>query len=184
MTLIVVLAVLALLALAVVGIYNGLVRLNVQTDNAWSDIDVQLKRRHDLIPNVVETVRGYAGHERQTLDAVINARSRAVSVQTAGPAERGQAEGALTTALRGLFALAEAYPQLRATENFAALQATLAQIEDAIQNARRYYNAVVRDLNTRVQQFPSNLVAGLFGFRNREFFEIPEPQREVPGVKF
>jgi LemA protein len=184
MTLIILIAVVAVLAFAVVGIYNGLVRLNVQSDNAWADIDVQLKRRHDLIPNVVETVKGYAGHERQTLEAVVNARSRAVSVQGAGPAERGQAEGALTTALRGLFALAEAYPQLRAVESFGQLQATLGQIEDAIQNARRYYNAVVRDLNTRIQQFPSNLVAGLFGFKNREFFEIPDTQREAPQVKF
>jgi LemA protein len=175
---------LALIALIVIGIYNGLVRLNVQASNAWADIDVQLKRRHDLIPNVVETVKGYAGHERQTLEAVVNARNRAVSVQGAGPAERGQAEGALTTALRGLFALAEAYPQLRAAENFAQLQNTLAQIEDAVQNARRYYNAVVRDFNTRVQQFPSNIVAGSFGFKNREFFEIPDTERAVPQVKF
>jgi LemA protein len=184
MTLIIVLVVLALVALAVVGIYNGLVRLNVQAENAWSDIDVQLKRRTDLIPNVIETVKGYASHERQTLEAVVNARNRAVSAQNAGPAERGQAEGALTTALRGLFALAEAYPQLRAAENFAQLQNTLAQIEDAVQNARRYYNAVVRDLNTKIQQFPSNIVAGMFGFRNREFFEIPDTDREVPKVKF
>lgn len=180
-----VLAVLAVIAFAVIGIYNGLVRLNIQVGNAWSDIDVQLKRRHDLIPNVVETVKGYAAHERQTLEAVVNARARAVSAQGAGPAERGQAEGALTGALRGLFALAEAYPQLRATENFNQLQATLAQIEDAVQNARRYYNAVVRDLNTKVQQFPSNLIAGMFGFKNREFFEIPDAaQRETPQVKF
>jgi LemA protein len=184
MTLIVLLGVVVVVGLVFVGIYNSLVKLRVQADNAWSDIDVQLKRRHDLIPNVVETVKGYAAHERQTLEAVIDARSRAVSVQAAGPAERGQAEGALTAALRGLFALAESYPQLRATENFGQLQATLAQIEDAIQNARRYYNAVVRDLNTRIQQFPSNLVAGTFGFRNREFFEIPDAQRETPGVKF
>jgi LemA protein len=173
-----------LLVMAVVGIYNSLVGLNVKAENAWSDIDVQLKRRYDLIPNVVETVKGYAAHERQTLEAVVNARSRAVSVQNAGPAERSQAEGALTSALRGLFALAEAYPQLRAAENFGQLQATLADIENAIQNARRYYNAVVRDLNTRVQQFPSNLVAGLFGFRNREFFEVPDTQKETPQVKF
>ena len=184
MTLIIVLVVLALVAVAVVGIYNSLVRLNVQADNAWADIDVQLKRRTDLIPNVVETVKGYASHERQTLEAVIAARNRAVSVQSAGPAERGQAEGALTTALRGLFALAEAYPQLRAAENFAQLQSTLAHIEEALQNARRYYNAVIRDFNTKVQQFPSNLVAGMFGFRNREFFEIPDADREVPKVKF
>ena len=184
MTLIVVLAVLAVVAFAVIGIYNGLVRLNVQAANAWSDIDVQLKRRHDLIPNVVETVKGYASHERNTLEAVINARNKAVSVQSAGPAERGQAEGALTSALRGLFALSEAYPQLRAAENFGQLQSTLAGIEEAVQNARRYYNAVVRDLNTRIQQFPSNLVAGMFGFRNREFFEVPDAERETPKVKF
>jgi len=179
-----ILAAVGLVALAVVAIYNGLVKLNVRTDNAWSDIDVQLKRRTDLIPNVVETVKGYAGHERQTLEAVVNARNRAVSAQAAGPAERGQAEGALTSALRGLFALAESYPQLRAAENFAQLQNTLSQIEEAIQSARRYYNAVVRDLNTRVQQFPSNLVAGMFGFKNREFFEIPDAQRETPKVSF
>jgi len=184
MTMIVLVAVIAVVAFAVIGIYNGLVRLNVQAANAWSDIDVQLKRRHDLIPNVVETVKGYASHERSTLEAVVNARNRAVSVESAGPAERGQAEGALTTALRGLFALAESYPQLRAAENFAQLQNTLAQIEDAVQNARRYYNAVARDLNTRVQQFPSNLIAGMFGFRNREFFEVPDAERETPKVKF
>jgi LemA protein len=184
MTLVLVVSAIVVVALAAIGMYNGLVRLNVQSDNAWSDIDVQLKRRHDLIPNVVETVKGYAGHERQTLEAVVNARSRAVSVQNAGPAERSQAEGALTSALRGLFALAEAYPQLRAAENFAQLQGTLGQIEDAIQNARRYYNAVVRDLNTKIQQFPSNIIAGMFGFRNREFFEIPDTEKQVPQVKF
>src|SRR5688500_10419203 len=184
MTVFIVLGLLAVIAIVVIGIYNGLVRPNVQTDNAWADIDVQLKRRHDLIPNVVETVKGYASHERNTLEAVINARNKAVSVQSAGPAERGQAEGALTSALRGLFALAESYPQLRAAENFGQLQGTLAQIEDAVQNARRYYNAVVRDLNTRVQQFPSNLVAGMFGFKNREFFEVPDTERATPQVKF
>ena len=184
MTLLILLAVLVVLALIVVGMYNSLVRLNVQASTAWSDIDVQLKRRTDLIPNVVESVKGYASHERQTLEAVINARNRAVSAQSAGPVERAQAEGALTGALRGLFALAESYPQLRATENFAQLQNTLAQIEDAVQNARRYYNAVVRDLNTRVQQFPSNIVAGMFGFKNREFFEIPDSDKQVPQVKF
>jgi LemA protein len=184
MILITVLAILAIVALAVIVIYNGLVRLNVQAVNAWSDIDVQLKRRHDLIPNLVETVKGYASHERQTLEAVINARNRAVSAQGAGPAERGQAEGVLAGALRGLFALAEAYPQLRAAENFAQLQSTLGQIEEAVQSARRYYNAVVRDLNTRIQQFPSNVVAGMFGFKNRDFFEIPDPEKAVPQVKF
>jgi LemA protein len=181
---IIVFAILAIVALAVIVIYNGLVRLNVQAGNAWADIDVQLKRRHDLIPNVVETVKGYASHERQTLEAVVNARNRAVSVQAAGPAERGQAEGALTGALRGLFALAESYPQLRAAENFGQLQSTLSQIEDAVQSARRYYNAVVRDLNTRIQQFPSNLIAGMFGFKTRDFFEVPDTEKAVPQVKF
>jgi LemA protein len=184
MNLLIIVAVFVVLALAVIAIYNGLVRLNVQAGNAWADIDVQLKRRYDLIPNVVETVKGYASHERQTLEAVVNARNRAVSVQGAGPAERGQAEGALAGALRGLFALAESYPQLRAAENFAQLQSTLAQIEDAVQSARRYYNAVVRDLNTRIQQFPSNVVAGMFGFKTREFFEVPDTERAVPQVKF
>jgi len=184
MTPLIVLAALAVLVLAVVGIYNGLVRLRVRADNAWSDIDVQLKRRCDLVPNVVETVKGYASHERQTLEAVVAARNKAVAVQGAGPAERGQAEGALTTALRGLFALAEAYPQLRAVESFTQLQATLGQIEDAVQNARRYYNAVVRDLNTRIQTVPSNIVAGMFGFKAREFFEVQEAERSVPQVKF
>jgi LemA protein len=179
-----ILLVAAIIAVAVIGIYNALVRLRVQADNAWADIDVQLKRRTDLVPNAVETVKGYAGHERQTLEAVIAARNQAVSAQNAGPAERGAAEGALTSALRGLFALAESYPQLRAAENFSQLQATLAQLEDALQSARRYYNAVVRDLNTKVQQFPSNLVASLFGFGNREFFEIPDADREVPKVSF
>ena len=184
MILIPVVAVLAVIAVAVIAIYNGLVRLNVQAGNAWADIDVQLKRRSDLIPNVVETVKGYASHERQTLEAVVNARNRAVSAQGAGPAERAQAEGALTGALRGLFALAEAYPQLRAAENFGQLQGTLAQIEEAVQSARRYYNAVVRDLNTRIQQFPSNTIASMFGFKTREFFEIADTERAVPQVKF
>jgi LemA protein len=177
------LIVLAALALLVIAIYNGLVRLRVQCDNAWADIDVQLKRRYDLIPNVVETVKGYAGHERGTLEAVINARNRAMSAQ--GPAAKGEAEGMLAGALRQLFALAEAYPQLRAVESFTQLQGTLAQLEETIQNARRYYNAVVRDLNTKIAQFPSNIIAGMFNFKAREFFEITEPaQREAPKVSF
>ena len=176
---------LAALAIAagVIVIYNSLVQLKVRSDNAWADIDVQLKRRHDLIPNVVEAVKGYAAHERQTLEAVVEARSRAVAVKGAGPAERGQVEGDLTFALRGLFALAESYPQLRATENYAQLHTALVQVEDALQNARRYYNAVVRDLNTRIQQFPSNIVAGVFGFSTREFFQIADGDAQVPQVK-
>src|SRR6185295_1733763 len=175
--------VLVLLALLVVGLYNSLVGLRVRADNAWSDIDVQLKRRHELIPNLVETVRGYAGHERGTLEAVIEARNRAMAAQ--GPAAQAAAENQLTGALRQLFALAEAYPQLRAVESFTQLQASLSAIEDAIQNARRYYNAVVRDLNTKVVQFPSNLIAGMFGIGPRNFFELSDPaEREVPKVSF
>jgi LemA protein len=177
------LIVIVVLALLVMGIYNGLVRLRVQCDNAWADIDVQLKRRYDLIPNLVETVKGYAGHERGTLEAVINARNRAMSAQ--GPAAKGEAEGMLAGALRQIFALAEAYPQLRAVESFTQLQGTLSQIEDTIQNARRYYNAVVRDLNTKIAQFPSNIIAGMFAFKAREFFEIADAaQREAPKVSF
>jgi LemA protein len=168
--------------LAVFLIYNSLVQLKVRAEAAWSDIDVQLKRRYDLVPNLVESVKGYAAHERGTLEAVIDARSRAMSAQ--GPAAKGEAEGMLTGALKSLFALAESYPQLRATENFTHLQHSLASIEDAIQHARRYYNAVVRDLNTRIQQFPSNLVALTFGFRQREFFEIGDSERSVPRVSF
>ncbi len=176
-------AVLAIAALAVVVVYNGLVRLRLQCDNAWSDVDVQLKRRHDLIPNVVETVKGYAAHERETLDQVVSARNRAMAAQ--GPAARAEAEGALGQALTSLFALAEAYPPLRAVESFTQLQGTLGQIEEAVQNARRYYNAVVRDLNTRIAQFPSNVIAGVFGFTPRQFFELASAgEREVPQVRF
>ncbi len=177
------LVIVAVVLLLAIGMYNSLVRLKVQCDNAWADIDVQLKRRHDLIPNVVETVKGYAGHEKGTLEAVINARNRAMTAQ--GPAAKGEAEGMLAGALKNLFALAEAYPQLRAVESFTQLQGTLSQIEDTLQNARRYYNAVVRDLNTKIAQFPSNVLAGMFNFKAREFFEVTAPaEREVPKVSF
>src|SRR5712691_7282819 len=177
------LGVLVVIVVFLIGMYNSLVRLKVQCDNAWADIDVQLKRRYDLIPNLVETVKGYAAHERGTLDAVVSARNRAMTAQ--GPAAKGEAEGMLTGALRQLFALAEAYPQLRAVESFTQLQGTLAQIEDTLQNARRYYNAVVRDLNTKIAQFPSNVLAGMFNFKAREFFEVTAPaEREVPKVSF
>lgn len=178
-----VLAVVVLIIIIVIAMYNGLVRLRVQADNAWSDIDVQLKRRYDLVPNVVETVKGYAAHEKGTLEAVVQARNSAMSAQ--GPAAKAEAENQLTGALRQLFALSEAYPQLRAVESFTSLQNTLMQLEDSIQNARRYYNAVVRDLNTKIQQFPSNIIAGMFNFKPREFFEVSAPaEREVPKVSF
>jgi LemA protein len=179
----IVLIVLAVLVLSFIAIYNGLVRLRVQADNAWADIDVQLKRRYDLVPNLVETVKGYAAHESGTLEAVVQARNSAMAAQ--GPAQKADAENMLSGALRQLFALSEAYPQLRAVESFTALQGTLTQLEDTIQNARRYYNAVVRDFNTKIQTFPSNIVAGMFNFKPREFFEVSAPaEREVPKVSF
>jgi LemA protein len=178
-----VLGVLVLLVFLLVGLYNSLVRLNVQCDNAWSDIDVQLKRRYDLVPNLVESVKGYAAHERDTLEAVINARNRAISAT--GPADKAQAENVLSGALKSLFALAEAYPQLRAVESFTSLQSSLSEIEDTVQNARRYYNAVVRDLNIKIQQFPTNMAAGMLGFRTGEFFELTAAaEREAPKVSF
>jgi LemA protein len=177
------LGLLVLLALFGIATYNALVRLKVQCDNAWADIDVQLKRRYDLIPNLVETVKGYAAHEKGTLEAVINARNRAMSAT--GPAEKAAAENMLSGALKSLFALSEAYPQLRAIEGFTSLQNSLSQIEDNVQNARRYYNAVVRDFNTKILQFPTNLFAGMLGFKQREFFEVSSvAEREAPKVSF
>jgi len=184
MGILIALAAVGLLVVAVVVMYNRLIGLGVRSDNAWSDIDVQLKRRHDLVPNLVETVKGYATHERETLDSVTAARTRAVAAQSAGPAERAEAEAQLTTALRGLTVAVEAYPQLQASGGFRDLQGQLGQIEEAIQNARRYYNAVVRELNTKVMQFPSNPIAGMFGFRSREFFQADAAEREVPKVSF
>jgi LemA protein len=171
----------AILIVAVI-IYNSLVKLREQADAAWSDIDVQLKRRHDLIPNLVETVKGYASHEKETLERVIQARNMAMAAQ--GPEAQGAAENVLTGALKSIFALAEAYPQLQAAGGFRDLQASLADIENSVQNARRYYNAVVRDFNTRIAQVPSNIIAQAFRFTKKEFFEIEELEREVPKVDF
>ena len=172
------------LVILFISLHNRLVSLRVRAKNAWSDIDVQLKRRADLVPNLVETVKGYASHERGTLDAVTQARTRAVAAQSAGPAERAQAENQLTTALRGLAITVEAYPQLQAAANFRELQQQLAIIEDAVQNARRYYNAVARDLNTAISTIPSNLVAGPMGYHELEFFEAAAGERELPKVSF
>ena len=166
MTGLIILGILALLVIFLISMYNSLVRLKVQCDNAWADIDVQLKRRYDLIPNLVENVKGYAAHEKDTLEGVINARNRAMSAT--GPAEKAQAENMLTGALKSLFAVAENYPELKASEEFTQLQSSLSQTEDAIQNSRRYYNAVVRDLNTKIQSFPTNILAGMFGFQQRQ----------------
>jgi len=175
---------LILLAVVVVAviIYNSLVKLREQADAAWSDIDVQLKRRHDLVPNLVETVKGYASHEKETLERVVQARNAAMTAQ--GPEAQGQAENMLTGALKSVFALAEAYPQLQAAGGFRDLQASLQDIENAIQQSRRYYNAVVRDYNTKIAQVPANIIAQAFRFTKKEFFEIEEMEREVPKVDF
>lgn len=174
---------LAIVAIGGITIYNSLVKMRTQAQGAWADIDVQLKRRWDLIPNLVETVKGYASHEKDTLEAVIEARNRAMSAS--GPADKAQAENMLSGALKSLFALSEAYPQLRAVESFTSLQGTLGEIEEAVQNSRRYYNAVVRDYNTKVEQFPSVLVANAFRFQKEEFFELDdEAQRDAPTVSF
>lgn len=172
-------------AVVVIGavLYNALASLRVRADAAWADIDAQLKRRYDLIPNLVETVKGYAGHEKETLERVTEMRAQAISAQ--GVAEQAQAENMLTQALRSVFAVAENYPQLRASENFTQLQGSLVDIEDHIQKARRYYNAVVRDYNTKVHVVPSSIIAWLFNFKDREYFELEsEEERRAPKVDF
>ncbi len=176
-------AILVVIGLTVAGMYNGLVQLKIRADGAWSDIDIQLKRRHDLIPNLVETVKGYAAHEKGTFENV--ARYRSAAMAATSTEDRAQAEGQLTQALRGLLAVAESYPELKANTQFQALQQSLSELEDALQNSRRYYNAVVRDLNTKIQSFPTNIIAGVFNFQLRQFFEIADPtERAVPSVKF
>ena len=180
---IVIVVVLVLVALLLVALYNRLVRLRNRVDNAWAQIEVQLKRRWDLIPNLVETVKGYAAHERETFEAVTNAR---VSAQKAeGPAEAAQAEGILSQALGRLFAVAEAYPELRATENFQELQAQLSDTENKVAVSRQVYNDTVLTYHTAIQTFPGALFAGPFGFTKREFFDVEDAaQREAPSVDF
>ncbi len=162
--------------------YNGLIGSRNRTDEAWSDIDVQLKRRYDLIPNIVETVKGYARHEEKVFTEVTEARTAAMSAKT--PAEHAKAEDMLTHTLKSLFAVAEAYPGLQAAGNFLHLQQELTDAEDKIQAARRFFNGNIRDYNTRLQVFPTNIVAGLFGFTKREFFDAPEIAMQTPQVKF
>jgi len=174
----------AVVALFLVVSYNGLVRLRLQAQNAWSDIDVQLKRRHDLVPNLVETVKGYASHERSTLESVTQARTQALTAAAAGPAARAHAEAELTTSIHALVATAEAYPQLQASGGFRDLQQQLGGVEEGLSQARRYYNAVVRDLNAKVMSVPTNLIAGMFGVHPREFFEAGDAERETPRVSF
>ena len=172
-----------LIALWIIFMYNSLVRLVHRTKEAWADIEVQLKRRHDLIPNVVETVKGYASHERDVLENVTKARTSAVSAKSA--ADQAKAENMLSNTLKTLFAVSENYPDLKANANFLDLQRELADTENKIQASRRFYNANVRDLNIRIEQFPTNLIAGSFGFAKREFFEAETPEeREPVKVKF
>lgn len=167
------------LVLFVIGIYNRLVRLRQNVQESWSAIDTELRRRYDLIPNLVETVKGYASHEKETLERVIQARNAAIS-NTGTPEEQAQSENILTGALRQIFALSEAYPQLRANENFIQLQEQLNQTENQIAQSRRFYNANVREMNTAVETFPSSLIAGNFGFQKAEYFEIEDPAARGP----
>ena len=182
MTLIIVLIVLALLAVAVVLMYNRLVRLRNRCENAWSQVDVQLRRRYDLIPNLVETVKGYAAHERATFEEVTKARTAAEAAN--GVADQARAENALTGAIGRLFAVAEQYPQLRATENFQALQGQLAETEQKIAVARQVYNDTVQTYDTAIETVPTNLIAGAFSFTRRAFFEIEPAARAAPQVAF
>ncbi|OLP58715.1 hypothetical protein BJF93_18000 [Xaviernesmea oryzae] len=178
-------AVVLVVGLWLVLIYNGLVKARQVKEEAWSGIDVQLKRRADLIPNLVETVKGYAAHEKETLAELVELRNRVQAVAPGDVAGRAAAEGLLSQALGRIVALAEAYPDLKASQNFAALQDSLQAVEDDLQMARRYYNGAARDLNVRVESFPSNLVAGSFGFAKAAYFEVANPaDRAVPSVKF
>ena len=176
------LIVLAVLALWLVGVFNGLVRARNRVKESWSDIDVQLKRRYDLVPNLVETVKGYAAHESGTLDKVIQARAKAMSAS--GVSEKAKAEGELSGTLKSLFALAESYPQLRAVEAFTQLQGELTDTENKIQAARRFYNSNVLVLNTKIETFPTNLIAGPFGFAKADFFQADGAEREPVKVQF
>lgn len=182
----VILGIIAVLAVFLIGIYNGLIKSKIRVDEAWSDITVQLKRRLDLIPNLVETVKGYAKHEKGTFEEVTKAR--AAMANASGVAETAQAENMLSGALKSLFAVAEAYPELKANENFKELQSELVDTEDKIQAARRFYNAAVREFNTKLKVFPTVLFASLLGFKEREFFELDEAEQakaEKPvDVKF
>jgi LemA protein len=182
----IVLGIIVILAIYLIAVYNGLVTLRQRTNQAFADIDVQLKQRHDLIPNLVETVKGYAGHERGTLEAVVQARNAAVGAH--GPGQQAAAENVLSGALGKLFALAEAYPDLKANTNFQQLQTELSDIENKLSAARRFFNNAVSEYNASIQAFPAALFAASFGFREREFFDVGEESRKqldvTPQVKF
>ena len=181
-TIIILLIIVAVLALWVVAIFNGLVVLKNRAKEAWADIDVQLKRRYDLIPNLVETVKGYATHERELFEKVTQARANAMSAE--GVQAKGDAENMLSSTLKSLFAVSENYPDLKASANFLALQNELTDTEDKIQAARRFYNTNVRDLNIKIESFPTNMFAGMFGFKQMELFEIAEGEKEPVKVQF
>ena len=182
----IILGILAALIIWAITIYNGLVAMRQRVNQSFADVDVQLKQRHDLVPNLVETVKGYASHERGTLEAVVQARNAAVAAQ--GPAAQGQAENMLSGALRQLFALSEAYPDLKANANFQQLQSELSDIENKLAAARRFFNNAVSEYNTGIQQFPAVLFAGMFGFQHRDFFDVGADERKTldvaPQVKF
>ena len=180
--LIAILVLIVLLVIYAIALYNGLVQKRNRVDNAWAQIDVQLKRRYDLIPNLVETVKGYAAHERQTLEAVIQARNMAMSAQ--GPAQQAQAENMITGALKSLFALQEAYPDLKANQSFLNLQEELTGTEGRIAYARQFYNDTVQRYNTKIQTFPAVVLAGMFHFTAREYFEVEDSAREAVHVSF
>jgi len=185
-TLLIIGAIVVVAAIFVWATYNGLTRLKVRVEEAWSDITVQLKRRADLIPNLIETVKGYAAHEKQVFQDVTEARSNVVNATNQGPEATAKAENVLEGALKSLFAVAEAYPDLKANQNFLELQNELVDTEDKIQASRRFYNSGTRDLNTKIQMFPSNIVAGMFNFDQREFFEVDDMASvaEPVDVKF
>jgi LemA protein len=182
----IILAIVVIAGFFLVGMYNRLVTLRQRVREAWSDIDVQLKRRYDLIPNLVETVKGYAAHEKTVFENVTQARANAIAAGATGsPEQRAQAENVLTGALRSVFAVAEAYPQLQASQNFRDLQENLTATEDKIAFARRFYNGNVRDYNTGLQTFPTNILAGMFGFTAEQYFELADAkEREAPKVSF
>lgn len=178
----IIIAVIAVAAFWLIAVFNGLVKLRNRVDEAWSDIDVQMKRRHNLIPNLINTVKGYADHEEKVFTKVTEARSQAMQAGT--PEEHAQAENMLTGALKSLFAVSENYPALKANENFLHLQQELVDTEDKIQASRRFYNGNVRDFNTKIQVFPNNLIANMLGFTKYAFFDAPEEAEAVPEVKF
>jgi LemA protein len=182
MSLWIILAIVVILVIWIIGMYNGLVKLKIKVDNSWSDIRVYLKKRYDLIPNLVNTVKGYAAHESQTFEKVTQARNAAVSVAPNDVQGAAEANQALGGALRGLLAIAENYPDLKANQNFLELQSALQSIEGDLGNARRYYNATVRDYNTAIQQFPGVIVANMTGFKAREFYEL-DNQQEAQNVE-